>query len=109
MSLGYVHRLGLPSRCTGESLASRSVIDFSNVLSDRVALQELVCDLFQTQQVDQVLALHVESTITLNSDSGLATHNFSTAIAGAIAGAKGLGMEDDRGRKWIHELKWLVL
>jgi hypothetical protein len=90
----YVHRLELSSRCSGQSAASRSAMDLSNVLSDRSALQQLVGDLFrpfEALRVDQVLALHVEGAGNEDATAETGTHRFSAAIAGAIAGAKELG------------------
>ncbi|KAL4167299.1 hypothetical protein KRP22_012785 [Phytophthora ramorum] len=99
----YVHHLELSSRCTGESSASQSAMDLTNVLSDRTALQQLVGDLFspfETLHVDQVVAVHVERAITpvcnpvkkkaAETETGTSGHRFTTAIGGAIAGAKEL-------------------
>ncbi|GMF19939.1 unnamed protein product [Phytophthora lilii] len=76
-------------------------MDLTAVLGERAALQQLVADLFrpfEALHVDQVLALHVEGTGAPEADgdaaAALATrpvHRFTTAIAGAIAGAKELG------------------
>ncbi|KAL3658818.1 hypothetical protein V7S43_016186 [Phytophthora oleae] len=95
----YMHRLELSSRCLGESLASQSAMDLTNLLSDKTALRQLVEDLFrpfEALHVDQIVALHVEGrTITpeefaVNEKVEKRTHHFTTAIAGAIAGTKEL-------------------
>ncbi|KAE9357020.1 hypothetical protein PF008_g3361 [Phytophthora fragariae] len=100
----YVQLLELSSRCSGESRASQNVLDLTGVLSDKTALQQLVVDLFrpfEALHVDQVVALHVEEgTITpaaadqpANKTAAHAEpgpHRFTTAIAGAIAGANQL-------------------
>lgn len=109
----YMHHLELSSRCSGESRASQSVMDLTTVLSDKTALQQVVRDLFrpfESLHVDQVVALHVERTITPDDDNNnnngeisangkkkeeevaasAGTHRFTTAIAGAIAGTKEL-------------------
>ncbi|KAF4135275.1 Protein phosphatase 2C [Phytophthora infestans] len=94
-----MHRLELSSRCTGKGHASQSIMDLTNLLSDKTSLQQLVNDLyrpFETQHVNQIVALHVEGDIiTPDSNSDIATneagtHRFTASIAGAIAGAKQL-------------------
>ncbi|POM77695.1 Hypothetical protein PHPALM_4877 [Phytophthora palmivora] len=91
----YMHLLELSSRCMGESRASQSVIDLTNILSDKKALQLLVNDLFrpfEALHVDQIVALHVEGAKSTEDISANEkdSHHFTTAIAGAMAGAKEL-------------------
>lgn len=136
-SAAYVHRMELMRHCVGESRASKTTIDLSNVLSDAVSLQELVADLFlpfAQLQVDQIIALHTQdegdkqgdahsaqttvqgsdrdggsggggraaSRQTTGDEEGRGkegheggreheVHHFTTAIAGAMAGANQLG------------------
>ncbi|OWZ19793.1 hypothetical protein PHMEG_0005891 [Phytophthora megakarya] len=94
----YVHRMELSSRCTGESQASQSAMDLTNIMSDKTTLQHLVRDLFrpfETLHVDQIMALHVEGINTPSGNgeflaNGKNAHRFTTAIAGAMAGANQL-------------------
>ncbi|RLN92513.1 hypothetical protein BBJ28_00011330 [Nothophytophthora sp. Chile5] len=107
------------SRCTGESRASQCPVDLTNVLNDAAALQQLVVALFgpfEQMHVDQVVALLVDETSRDKQETTAARpspvkeknqmhheavdpvdavsmplHRFTTAIAGAIAGAKQLG------------------
>ncbi|KAG2805466.1 hypothetical protein PC129_g14510 [Phytophthora cactorum] len=110
----YMHRLELSSRCTGESHASQSVMDLTNLLSDKTALQQVLGDLyrpFEAQHVDQIVALHVEGEpITPDANGEVATnetgaYRFTTAIAGAIAGAKQLAYGELSVIKKKNELK----
>ncbi|KAG6960022.1 hypothetical protein JG688_00009812 [Phytophthora aleatoria] len=110
----YMHRLELSSRCTGESHASQSVMDLTNLLSDKTGLQQVLGDLyrpFEAQHVDQIVALHVEGEpITPDANGEVAAnetgaYRFTTAIAGAIAGAKQLAYGELSVIKKKNELK----
>ncbi|KAF1323137.1 Protein phosphatase, partial [Globisporangium splendens] len=64
----FVQRMELMRHCVGESRASQTAIDVSLVLSDAALLQELVADLFRPfaqRQVDQILALHMQTEANL--------------------------------------------
>ncbi|KAG3089172.1 hypothetical protein PI125_g18115 [Phytophthora idaei] len=100
--------------CTGESHASQSVMDLTNLLSDKTALQQVLGDLyrpFEAQHVDQIVALHVEGEpITPDANGEVAAnetgaYRFTTAIAGAIAGAKQLAYGELSVIKKKNELK----
>uniref|UniRef100_A0AAV1UZ59 Uncharacterized protein n=1 Tax=Peronospora matthiolae TaxID=2874970 RepID=A0AAV1UZ59_9STRA len=110
----WVHRL--------ELRALRIVMDLATILSDQLKLQHLVNDLFRpfdALQVDQVVALQVEPTITLDvnhrisanrnslaDDFAISTcHGTTTAIAGAIAGAKELAYGEVSVLKKKHKKK----
>lgn len=91
----YVARLALASPCSGR--ASRCAVDLSAVLGDAPSLAALVDDLFLPFErlggVDQALALRVELAADEDGDGGGArdVHQFTGAVAGAIAGAKRCG------------------
>lgn len=102
----YVLRLELTAPCSGRSHASRSAVDLSAVLGHAPSLEELVRDLFLPFErlggVDQVVALRVElaaggaTSGRLDAgedgeDSVQSVHRFTSAIAGAMAGAKRCG------------------
>ncbi|CAI5710287.1 hypothetical protein KXD40_005069 [Peronospora effusa] len=99
-----MHRLEQSSHCWDKSQRARNLF---TILNDKTSFQQLVNDLFRPfeSQVDQIIALHGEETITLDefkcttpilanekktTDVEVATHHFTTVIGGAIAGMKQL-------------------
>ncbi|KAG3237167.1 hypothetical protein PI124_g17842 [Phytophthora idaei] len=89
-------------------------MDLTNLLSDKTALQQVLGDLyrpFEAQHVDQIVALHVEGEpITPDANGEVAAnetgaYRFTTAIAGAIAGAKQLAYGELSVIKKKNELK----